>query len=156
MFILVKLIDDCKVRVYVSLYGKLKIEHYTFFINYDLIMIYFVLYMGLLIFVAHFRMSPYIFLHQANTIFWGLLLSPIPFVGRSVFPSVSLLIFVEQLLSSLLLCEAVVLNLHIVIEHIAVFAECRMFVFGVFSDNGICNFLTKNLNFVNFFLITKL
>ena len=97
MFILVKLIDDCKVRVYVSLYGKLKIEHYTFFINYDLIMIYFVLYMGLLIFVAHFRMSPYIFLHQANTIFWGLLLSPIPFVGRSVFPSVSLLIFEEQL-----------------------------------------------------------
>ena len=52
-------------------------------------------------------------------------------------------------MSSPLLCEAVVLNLHIVIEHIAVFAECRMFIFWRFE-------IMAFEIFVNFFLIKKL
>ena len=101
-----------------------------------MILIFFVLYMGLLIFVAHFWMSPYIFLHQANQICWGLLLSPIP--------SVRLLIFEKQLF----ILAAFVWSRCPQSSHSYRTYRCVVCVvcsFLAFWDNGIWNFLTKTL-----------
>ena len=61
MFILVRLIHNCKLRVNVSFNGMLKVKHDTFPVNwwFDIHLLY--LYMGLHLCFVHFRMPPYLF-----------------------------------------------------------------------------------------------
>ena len=141
-----KLIHDCKVRVYVSFHGTLKIKHDTFPINlwFDIDLLYFIYYV-----FAHlcgsFSNVAIHFLHQANRIRWGPLLSPIPFVGRYVFPSVSLLIFEEQLF----VLAAFVWSRCPQSSHsyrtYRWFCGVSYVYFLAFWDNCIWNFLTKRL-----------